>query len=72
MEISLDSLQARTMKTSTALWRRPIVCRYLLIALLAEIGYATLNISTMPVYLKHDRHFAESYIGLVLTAFLLR
>lgn len=59
------------MKTSTALWRRPIVCRYLLIALLAEIGYATLNISTMPVYLKHDRHFAESYIGLVLTAFLL-
>ncbi|HVL40155.1 MAG TPA: MFS transporter [Fimbriimonadaceae bacterium] len=53
------------------LWRRPLVVRLLLIALFAEIGYAVLNISTMPVYLKYDRGFGESVIGLVLVAFLL-
>lgn len=57
--------------TPSALWRRPVVLRILLIALLAEIGYATLNISTMPVYLKYDRGFAPSWIGIVFTAFLL-
>lgn len=54
-----------------ALWRKPGVLNLLIIALLAEIGYAALNLSTMPVYLKNDRHFGESVIGLVLTAFLL-
>lgn len=53
------------------LWRRPVVVRLLLIALFAEIGYAVLNISTMPVYLRDDRGFGESLIGLVLVAFLL-
>ena len=52
------------------LLRRPRVARLLLIALLAEIGYAVLNISTMPVYLRGDRQFGESFIGYVLVAFL--
>ncbi len=54
-----------------AVWRRPEVLRLLVIALLAEVGYAALNLSTMPVYLKGERGFGESVIGLVLTAFLL-
>ena len=51
-------------------WRRKEVLRVLIIALLAEVGYATLNLSTMPVYLKFERGFGESVIGLVLVAFL--
>ncbi|MBI1757463.1 MAG: MFS transporter [Fimbriimonas ginsengisoli] len=47
------------------------MARLLVIALLAEIGYAVLNISTMQVYLRYDRGFGESFIGLVLVAFLL-
>jgi MFS transporter, DHA1 family, multidrug resistance protein len=54
----------------------------LVIALLAEIGYAVLNISTMPVYLSavpgpedglipNGRSMGASVIGLVLVAFLL-
>lgn len=53
------------------LTRRPAVLRLLVVALLAEIGFAVVNISTMPVYLANERHFGESAIGLVLTAFLL-
>lgn len=53
------------------LLRRPAVVRLLVIALLAEIGYAVLNVSTMPVYLRFDRHFGESVIGMVLSAYLL-
>lgn len=58
----------------------PAVWRLLVVALFAEIGYAVLNISTMPVYLKaaptkawisNGRGFGESVIGLVLVAFLL-
>lgn len=51
--------------------RQPMMRRLLVMALLAEIGYAVLNISTMPVYLKFDRHFGTSVIGVVLVAFLL-
>jgi DHA1 family multidrug resistance protein-like MFS transporter len=40
-------------------------------ALLAEIGYAVLNISTMPVYLNRDRGFTSFGVSLVLVAFLL-
>jgi MFS family permease len=47
------------------------VGRVIFVALLAEIGYAVLNISTMPVYLKYDRHFGEGMIGVVLVAFLM-
>ncbi len=54
-----------------AVWRRGPVLRILVIALLAEIGYATLNLSTMPVYLEGDRGFGGGAFGLVLTAFLL-
>jgi MFS family permease len=53
------------------LLRRPAVARLLLIALLAEIAYAVLNISTMTVYLRDDRHFGESVVGVVLVSFLL-
>ncbi|HVT13410.1 MAG TPA: MFS transporter [Fimbriimonadaceae bacterium] len=58
----------------------PAVWRLLVVALLAEIGYAVLNISTMPVYLKAEptksiisngRGFGESVISLVIVAFLL-
>jgi len=42
-----------------------------MIALFAEIGYAVLNISAMPVYLKFDRGYGESVISFVLVAFLL-
>jgi DHA1 family multidrug resistance protein-like MFS transporter len=63
-------------------YRRPQVLRLLIIALMAEIAYAVLNISTMPIYLKatpppgmhlvpNGRGFGESVIGLVLVAFLL-
>lgn len=59
---------------------QPSVWRLLVVALFAEIGYAVLNISTMPVYLKapptnsfisNGRGFGESVIGLVIVAFLL-
>lgn len=56
---------------SSALWRRRTVLRLLLIALLAEIGYAVLNISTMPLYLAKDRGYGTHVIGIVVTAFLL-
>lgn len=49
---------------------KPLI-RLILVALLAEIGYAVLNISTMPVYLRDDRQFGEGMIGFVLVAFLL-
>lgn len=51
--------------------RNPAVWRLLLIGLIAEIGYAELNLSTMPVYLTADRKFGESVVGLVVVAFLL-
>jgi DHA1 family multidrug resistance protein-like MFS transporter len=59
---------------------QPAVWRLLIVALFAEIGYAVLNISTMPVYLKADptnswisngRGFGPAVISLVLVAFLL-
>lgn len=50
---------------------RPFVRRMLAVALLAEIGYAVLNISTMPVYLQYDRGFGAFGVSLVLVAFLL-
>lgn len=54
-----------------AIWRRPQVMRLLVIALLAEIAYALVNLSAMPVYLKFDRGLPESVIGIVVVAFLL-
>ncbi|HEY3781433.1 MAG TPA: MFS transporter [Fimbriimonadaceae bacterium] len=64
------------------LWKKPLVRHLLLIALCGEIGYAVLNISTMPVFLR-ERHYlpngfdlggrglGEATVGLVLMAFLL-
>ena len=68
---SVSLLIRSDMSSTIPLWRRPAVSRLLLIALLAEIGYAVLNISTMPVYLRDDQHIDESWVGLVLAAFLL-
>ena len=52
-------------------WKKRPVQNLLLIALFAEIGYATMNISTMPIYLVADRKFGQSVIGLVMVSFLL-
>lgn len=51
-------------------WKKRPVQNILIIALFAEIGYATLNLSTMPVYLSEDRKFGTSVIGLVMVTFL--
>ena len=51
-------------------WKKRPVRNILIIALFAEVGYATLNLSTMPVYLSNDRHFGTSVIGLVMVTFL--
>ncbi len=61
----ISSLSARK------LWQRPEVLRILFIALLAETGYAVLNISAMPIYLKFDRHYSAIIIGFVFTGYLL-
>lgn len=53
------------------LWRNRNVLGLLLVALLAELAYAVLNISAMPVYLKNDRGFPEGTIGLIIATFLL-
>ena len=52
-------------------WRKRPVRNILIIALFAEIGYAMLNLVTMPVYLAEDRQFGISVIGLVMVTFLL-
>ena len=54
-----------------AVWRRKSVLNLLVIALFAELGYAVLNISTMPVYLTKDRGLGADSAALVLLAFLL-
>ena len=51
--------------------RTPGIFGLVVIALCAELGYAVLNISTMPVYLRSDRHFGEGSIGIFLAAFLV-
>ncbi len=61
----------KPLKQPTPLLKKPAVFRLLVIALLAEIGYAVLNVSTMPVYLRDERAFGEKVISIVLVAFLL-
>lgn len=67
---------------TSPVWKRPAVWRLLLVALFAEIGYAVMNISTMPIYLAADplpagkliaegRGLGESVIGWIVVAFLL-
>jgi len=58
-------------KADRSLWRSKNVLPLLIIALCAEVGYAMLNLSTMPVYLRDERNFGEASSGLVLTSFLL-
>ncbi len=55
----------------TPIWKKPNVYRLLLVALLAELGYALVNFSAMPVYLKNDLAMPTSVIGFVLASFLL-
>lgn len=57
-------------KATSLLRERKVVC-LLIVALLAELAYAVLNISAMPVYLKNDRGFPEGVIGLIVATFLL-
>ena len=52
-------------------WKRPAVRNVLIVALLAELAYALLNISAMPVYLANDRGFPAGAIGMIIGAFLL-
>ena len=54
-----------------SLLRRPAVVKLLLIALLAETGYAVMNLSTMQPYLRDDRGFETGTIGLVIVAYLI-
>lgn len=68
MSMTLEAPPARSM---APIWKRAPVRRLLVIALLAEIGYAVLNISTMPVYLALDRGFPAGTIGVIIGAFLL-
>lgn len=64
-------MEAERFDKPIPLLARPFVRRMLATALLAEIGYAVLNISTMQVYLPNDRHFSSFGVSLVLVAFLL-
>jgi len=50
--------------------KQPAVRRLLAVALLAELAYASLNLSTMPVYLRDARGFGEAAVGIVLGVFL--
>src|SRR5688500_18321774 len=57
-------------RSSVAVWKRPEVFRLLLVALAAELGFAVLNVSVMPVFLD-SRGMSGSVISWVLGAFLL-
>lgn len=59
------------MRAARGLLARPALLRLILVALLAEIGYSVLNFSTMPVYLRDDRHFGVTSIGFVFVSYLL-
>jgi MFS family permease len=54
-----------------ALLKSPRFAGLVALALAAELGYAVLNISTLPVYLRQERGLPEGKIGLALVAFLL-
>jgi len=57
-------------QTYIPLFKQPTFVRLVFVALLGEIGYAVLNISTMPVFLRDDRHLSVAVVGLVLVAYL--
>jgi DHA1 family multidrug resistance protein-like MFS transporter len=78
----VDPVPTEVLPSAGSPIRKPAVYRLLIIALLAEIAYGVMNLSTMPVYLAGNpklgppwmpsgRGFGESIIGLVLVAFLL-
>lgn len=62
----MSEAQPRDVLPSAASFRK-----LLLVALLAETGISAINLSTMPVYLFHDRKFGEALIGLVVVTYLL-
>ncbi|MDX2064588.1 MAG: MFS transporter [Fimbriimonadaceae bacterium] len=57
--------------TFLALLRRPGVLATVVVALLAEVAFAVLNLSTMPLFLLRELRLPESQIGLVMSAFLI-
>src|ERR1044071_6372957 len=63
-------LIAQAPKLPPLLKRGPVV-KLLVVALLAEIAYALLNISTMPVYLRDVRGFGELLVSVVIVSYLL-
>ncbi len=65
------TVNAPTSGKGPSLLKRPAVVRLLLIALLAETGYAVMNLTTMQHYLRDERQFGAGTIGLVVVAFLL-
>ena len=78
---ALMATDVPTLESAGPIWKRPAVWRLLLVALFAEVGYAVMNISTMPIYLAADpgtprwiaegRGLGESVIGWIVVAFLL-
>lgn len=64
-------MQPATTTRTQPLWQDPRVFPVLLIALLAETGYAIVNISTMPLYLTRDRGFGEGSVSLIVACFLI-
>ncbi len=54
-----------------AWWNSSDVLQLLLVALFAELGFAVLNVSVMPVFLRTDRGLSEGVIGLVFACFLV-
>jgi DHA1 family multidrug resistance protein-like MFS transporter len=52
-------------KTGRALWAIALVAGF------AELAYAVMNVSAMPVYLKLSMHYGEAMIAIIGTAFLL-
>ncbi|MBS1716952.1 MAG: MFS transporter [Armatimonadetes bacterium] len=68
--IEFAELEVGALSSKKVLSKRPVLM-LLITALFAEIGYAALNIGTMPVYLREDRQFGESLIALILVGFLL-
>jgi DHA1 family multidrug resistance protein-like MFS transporter len=69
MSVVVEPPQA--IQSKPPLFRQKKVLHLLAIALLAELAYAVLNISAMPVYLKNDRGFGEGVIGFIVATFLL-
>lgn len=54
-----------------SIWKNRAAVRLLIIAILAETAFATLNLASMPFYLREDRGFREGTIALIMASFML-